>query len=271
MDAPLDETNVGRFAKLIADMSATTQFVVITHSTADDVAGGRDLRRDDAGAGRIEDRLSGIGQRQPDRGPAGGRIGSRGRGQPLPGFFVVGYKSFGEKSVIRIKVESTFSTIGPLASLSVFTLIHSGSSWKAFQLLVAASRLGELQDVDESAILQRLVGGGPVGDVRHAVLRKKARGVVAEARQQSRQATLNGVIDPQFEDGLWMLLPLHSIRRLPSSSVPAPIAFSTVRRSRLIPRILTRTSEKKHHVFFVDVFVPCPQRSRLDAVTDKAE
>jgi len=32
VDAPLDETNVGRFARLIADMSASTQFVVITHS-----------------------------------------------------------------------------------------------------------------------------------------------------------------------------------------------------------------------------------------------
>ncbi len=32
VDAPLDETNVGRFAKLIAEMAATTQFVVITHS-----------------------------------------------------------------------------------------------------------------------------------------------------------------------------------------------------------------------------------------------
>jgi chromosome segregation protein len=32
VDAPLDETNVGRFAKLIADMAASTQFVVITHS-----------------------------------------------------------------------------------------------------------------------------------------------------------------------------------------------------------------------------------------------
>jgi chromosome segregation protein len=32
VDAPLDETNVGRFANLIAEMSATTQFVVITHS-----------------------------------------------------------------------------------------------------------------------------------------------------------------------------------------------------------------------------------------------
>ena len=32
VDAPLDETNVGRFAKLIHDMSSSTQFVVITHS-----------------------------------------------------------------------------------------------------------------------------------------------------------------------------------------------------------------------------------------------
>jgi chromosome segregation protein len=32
VDAPLDETNVGRFAKLLHDMSASTQFVVITHS-----------------------------------------------------------------------------------------------------------------------------------------------------------------------------------------------------------------------------------------------
>ena len=32
VDAPLDETNVGRFAKLISEMAATTQFIVITHS-----------------------------------------------------------------------------------------------------------------------------------------------------------------------------------------------------------------------------------------------
>ena len=32
VDAPLDETNVGRFARLIHEMSATTQFIVITHS-----------------------------------------------------------------------------------------------------------------------------------------------------------------------------------------------------------------------------------------------
>jgi len=32
VDAPLDETNVGRFARLISEMSADTQFVIITHS-----------------------------------------------------------------------------------------------------------------------------------------------------------------------------------------------------------------------------------------------
>jgi len=32
VDAPLDETNVGRFAKLLHEMSTSTQFVVITHS-----------------------------------------------------------------------------------------------------------------------------------------------------------------------------------------------------------------------------------------------
>jgi chromosome segregation protein len=32
VDAPLDETNVGRFARLVAEMSNTTQFIVITHS-----------------------------------------------------------------------------------------------------------------------------------------------------------------------------------------------------------------------------------------------
>jgi chromosome segregation protein len=32
VDAPLDETNVGRFARLIADMSQNTQFIAITHN-----------------------------------------------------------------------------------------------------------------------------------------------------------------------------------------------------------------------------------------------
>jgi chromosome segregation protein len=32
VDAPLDEANVGRFTKLIADMSSQTQFIVVTHN-----------------------------------------------------------------------------------------------------------------------------------------------------------------------------------------------------------------------------------------------
>ena len=32
VDAPLDETNVGRYARMIADMSSNTQFIAITHS-----------------------------------------------------------------------------------------------------------------------------------------------------------------------------------------------------------------------------------------------
>ena len=32
VDAPLDETNISRFARLVADMSSTTQFLIITHS-----------------------------------------------------------------------------------------------------------------------------------------------------------------------------------------------------------------------------------------------
>jgi len=32
VDAPLDETNVGRLADMIKNMSATTQFVIVTHS-----------------------------------------------------------------------------------------------------------------------------------------------------------------------------------------------------------------------------------------------
>ena len=77
VDAPLDETNVGRFAKLIAEM-ARDDAVRGDHALeADDAAGGRDLRRDDAGAGRVEDRQreSGQGQSQPQRrGPQGGRV-----------------------------------------------------------------------------------------------------------------------------------------------------------------------------------------------------
>jgi chromosome segregation protein len=31
VDAPLDETNVGRFVELIREMASQTQFIVITH------------------------------------------------------------------------------------------------------------------------------------------------------------------------------------------------------------------------------------------------
>jgi len=32
VDAPLDEANVGRFTKLVSEMSASTQFIVVTHN-----------------------------------------------------------------------------------------------------------------------------------------------------------------------------------------------------------------------------------------------
>ena len=32
VDAPLDEANVGRFTKLVQEMSGQTQFIIITHS-----------------------------------------------------------------------------------------------------------------------------------------------------------------------------------------------------------------------------------------------
>jgi len=32
VDAPLDESNIGRFVDLVKEMSGTTQFVLITHS-----------------------------------------------------------------------------------------------------------------------------------------------------------------------------------------------------------------------------------------------
>ncbi len=32
MDAPLDEANVARFTRMLAEMSAYTQFIVVTHN-----------------------------------------------------------------------------------------------------------------------------------------------------------------------------------------------------------------------------------------------
>jgi chromosome segregation protein len=32
VDAPLDDANIGRFARMVADMSSRSQFVLITHN-----------------------------------------------------------------------------------------------------------------------------------------------------------------------------------------------------------------------------------------------
>ncbi|MDP9038214.1 MAG: hypothetical protein M3O02_02935, partial [Acidobacteriota bacterium] len=48
----------------------------------------------------------------------------------------------GEKPVSFRKVESTFSTSFPFASLAALTCFHSGSARKLAQFAVAASRLG---------------------------------------------------------------------------------------------------------------------------------
>jgi chromosome segregation protein len=69
VDAPLDETNVGRFAKLISDMSTTTQFVVITHSKrtmsqADVIYG---VTMQEPGVSKIVSVALGKGNRNEDR------------------------------------------------------------------------------------------------------------------------------------------------------------------------------------------------------------
>jgi chromosome segregation protein len=69
VDAPLDETNVGRFAKLIAEMSVNTQFVVITHSKrtmsqADVIYG---VTMQEPGVSKIVSVALGKGNRNEDR------------------------------------------------------------------------------------------------------------------------------------------------------------------------------------------------------------
>ena len=54
VDAPLDEANIERLARLIKEMSATTQFIVITHAKRTMEAAQVSVRRDDAGAGRVK-------------------------------------------------------------------------------------------------------------------------------------------------------------------------------------------------------------------------
>ena len=47
VDAALDEANVGRFTAVLRDFLDRSQFIIITHSQADDVGGGRAVWRDD--------------------------------------------------------------------------------------------------------------------------------------------------------------------------------------------------------------------------------
>ena len=53
VDAPLDESNIGRLTRLLQEMSAQTQFVVITHSKRTMEAAAGALRRHHAGARRL--------------------------------------------------------------------------------------------------------------------------------------------------------------------------------------------------------------------------
>ncbi len=69
VDAPLDETNVGRFAKMIYDMSKTTQFIAITHnkrtmSQADVIYG---VTMQEPGVSKIVSVNLGQGNRSGDR------------------------------------------------------------------------------------------------------------------------------------------------------------------------------------------------------------
>ena len=50
VDAPLDDSNVGRFTTLLDEFKHSTQFLVITHNPAHHAGGGCGVRRDDAGA-----------------------------------------------------------------------------------------------------------------------------------------------------------------------------------------------------------------------------
>jgi len=69
VDAPLDEANIGRLTRLITEMSANTQFVVITHSKKTMEAGAGFVRRHYAGTRREPP-----GQREVQRGHRGRRV-----------------------------------------------------------------------------------------------------------------------------------------------------------------------------------------------------
>jgi len=66
VDAPLDEANIGRFTRLIGDMSAQTQFIIVTHNRQDDGDRQRPLRRHHARARRLEARQCALGRGRGD-------------------------------------------------------------------------------------------------------------------------------------------------------------------------------------------------------------
>ena len=62
VDAPLDESNIGRFIRLLQGFKSRTQFVVITHKPPHHRGGGLDIRGDDGGARRVVDRRRSLGE-----------------------------------------------------------------------------------------------------------------------------------------------------------------------------------------------------------------
>ncbi len=79
VDAPLDETNVGRYAQMISEMAANTQFIAITHSRrtmqqADVIYG---VTMQEPGVSKIVSVNLGQGNRSQDRNPGDRNPGDR--------------------------------------------------------------------------------------------------------------------------------------------------------------------------------------------------
>ncbi len=75
VDAPLDEANIDRLTRLLKEMSTQTQFIVITHSKRTMESAQALVRRNDAGARRVE---AGLGEVQSSgASSSGSRIAAR--------------------------------------------------------------------------------------------------------------------------------------------------------------------------------------------------
>ena len=88
VDAPLDEANVDRYNEIVREMTDRSQFIVITHNKRTMEVGRQPVRRDDAGARRVQARL-GEPREARRQGPAaaarpevGRVVGRRGLTQP---------------------------------------------------------------------------------------------------------------------------------------------------------------------------------------------